>query len=106
LSGFVYPFRKYLNTIVSFFGLHQSSSFRHIIGASFVGTFSHVFLDSLLYPEMNPFYPVFGNPFVGLFSFEAVYNFCVFVGLIGFGFYFLRVLLKPKPIASREDPFT
>jgi membrane-bound metal-dependent hydrolase YbcI (DUF457 family) len=106
LSGFVYPFRKYLNDVVSLFGLHQRSSLRHIIGASFVGTFSHVFLDSLLYPEMNPFYPVLGNPFVGLFSLEAVYSFCVFAGLVGFGFYVLRVLLKPRAIAIGEDPFT
>ncbi|MFW9811039.1 MAG: hypothetical protein ACFFF9_01140 [Candidatus Thorarchaeota archaeon] len=106
LSGFVYPFRKYLNSIVSLFGLHQTSSLRHIIGASFVGTYSHVFLDSFLYAEMNPFFPVLGNPFVNLFTFGAVYNFCLIAGLIGFIGYILRALLKPGSISKGDDSFT
>jgi membrane-bound metal-dependent hydrolase YbcI (DUF457 family) len=105
LSAFIYPFRKYLNTIVSLFGLHQSSSFRHIIAASFVGTYSHIFLDSFLYAEMNPFYPILGNPFVGLFSGGIVYTFCVFAGLVGIIVYVLRAIFKPGDIDSGDGPF-
>lgn len=95
----IYPFRKYLNALVSLFGLHQESTLRHIIPASFIGTYSHVFLDSLLYPEMNPFWPLMGNPFVGIFQFSLVYESCVFLGLLGFGLYIVRVMytqLRPK----------
>lgn len=31
--------------------------------AAFLGTFSHVFLDSFLYPEMYPLFPYMHNPF-------------------------------------------
>lgn len=94
LSVLLYPFRKYLNEIVSFFGLKQESSMRHIISASLIGTYSHVLLDSFLYSEMNPFFPLLGNPFVGLLGFGFVYNLCVVLGLVGFFIYLLRVLLN------------
>ena len=105
LSGFIYPFRKQLNKIVSLFGLYQNSSFRHIIAASLVGTYSHVFLDSLLYVEMNPFFPLLGNPFVDLFLNGAVYTFCVIAGLVGISAYVLRAIFKPGAIDADDDPF-
>jgi membrane-bound metal-dependent hydrolase YbcI (DUF457 family) len=92
LSAIVYPFRTYLNKIVSFFGLHQESSFRHILPASIIGTYSHVFLDSFLYSEMNPFFPLLGNPFVAYIQFAVVYNVCIVMGLAGLGLYIVRVL--------------
>lgn len=105
LSVFVYPFRKYLNKIVSLFGLHQSSSFRHIIAGSLIGTYSHVLLDSFLYTEMNPFFPVLGNPFTGFFLDGTVYTFCVIAGLVSFFAYILRAIFKPGVIATIDDPF-
>lgn len=105
LSVFVYPFRKRLNKIVSLFGLYQSSNFRHIIAASLVGTYSHVFLDSLLYAEMNPFFPILGNPFTGLVLDGAVYTFCIIAGLASFFAYVLRAILKPGVIEIGDDPF-
>lgn len=108
LSLVIWPMRGYLNKIVSLFGLHQESSFRHIFPASIIGTYSHVFLDSLLYPEMNPFYPLIANPFVGIFQFGFVYSSCVFLGLLGFGVYVVRLmysLLKPKQVATENDVF-
>jgi membrane-bound metal-dependent hydrolase YbcI (DUF457 family) len=106
LSVVVYPLRKPLNKLVSLFGLHQRSSFRNIIAAGFVGTYSHVFLDSLLYVEMNPFFPIMGNPFLGLFLIEAVYTFCVIAGFVGFAAYVLRVIFKPGSNDSGDEPFT
>ena len=103
LALVIWPMRGYLNSIASFFGLRQESSFRHILPASIIGTYSHVFLDSLLYPEMNPFYPLIGNPFVGFFQDAFVYNACVFLGMIGFGVYIVRVLylqMKKNQIES------
>jgi len=29
---------------------------------AFIGTYSHIILDSLIYNDMNPFYPITGNP--------------------------------------------
>lgn len=94
LSIGMYPFRKHFNMLVSFFGLKQESSFRHIIPASIIGTYSHVFLDAFLYMEMNPFFPIIGNPFVGLIAGDLVYNLCFSLGFLGFFVYLLRILLN------------
>ncbi|MFX1482813.1 MAG: hypothetical protein ACFFCP_06440 [Promethearchaeota archaeon] len=104
LSVFVYPFRTYLNKIASLFGLHQNSSLRHIMAASFVGTYSHVFLDSFLYAEMNPFFPIIGNPLLGLLSSGDVYMFCVIAGLIGFLGYVLRAIIRPRMSDLNNGP--
>ena len=105
LSICIYPFRKYINEIVSFFGLRQESSFRHILPASLIGTYSHVLLDSFLYVEMNPFFPALGNPFVGFLAFGFVYNLCLVLGIIGFFAYILRVLLNLRVSKIEGDAF-
>ena len=105
LSIGIYPFRKYLNEIVSFFGLEQESSFRHILPASFIGTYSHVLLDSFLYTEMNPFFPLLGNPFVGALAGGFVYNLCFILGVVGFFAYMVRVLLNLRVRRIEGDAF-
>lgn len=105
LSICIYPFRKYLNEIVSFFGLKQESSFRHILPASLIGTYSHVLLDSFLYAEMNPFFPLLGNPFVGFLAGGFVYNLCLVLGAIGFFLYLLRILLNVRINRIEGDAF-
>jgi membrane-bound metal-dependent hydrolase YbcI (DUF457 family) len=94
LSVGIYPCRKSLNKIVSLFGLTQESSFRHIIPACIIGTYFHVLLDSFLYAEMNPFFPLLGNPFLGILSEGFVYTLCLVFAFIGFIAYALRVLLN------------
>jgi len=101
----IYPFRKYLNEIVSFFGLKQESSFQRIILASFIGTYSHVLLDSFLYTEMNPFFPLIGNPFWGLLTSGLVYTLCLVLGFIGFFVYILRIILHVGKSKTESDVF-
>ena len=92
LSFVIWPMRKTLNSIVSLFGLKQESSLRHILPASFIGVYSHVFLDSFIYSEMNPFFPLIGNPFIGILMVSDVYNCCIYLGLLGLGVFILRNL--------------
>jgi membrane-bound metal-dependent hydrolase YbcI (DUF457 family) len=53
--------------------------------ASIAGTWSHVTLDAILYPAMQPFYPISGNPWYGLTSLFVIYGLCVLAFLIGGG---------------------
>ena len=48
-----------LSTIIAAVGVR---SWRWVMGAYF-GGFSHILLDSLVHPEMNPMHPIMGNPF-------------------------------------------
>jgi membrane-bound metal-dependent hydrolase YbcI (DUF457 family) len=72
----VYPLRSLLSRLMTAFRMPQKSSFQKILFTSFVGVYSHVFLDSFLYEEMVPFYPLQGNPFLNMLSPYVVYGFC------------------------------
>jgi membrane-bound metal-dependent hydrolase YbcI (DUF457 family) len=41
-----------------------------------LGVWLHVLTDSFLYPEMNPFWPVKGNPFLAAVSYQTVLLIC------------------------------
>ncbi|RDE12878.1 MAG: hypothetical protein C4K48_09440 [Candidatus Thorarchaeota archaeon] len=108
LTVCIWPLRRYLSRIASILRLHQQSSFRHILPASLIGTYSHVFLDSILYAEMNPLYPLLGNPFLNLVWSISIYDFCVVFGLLGFVLYivrFYRSLSSPTEKETQTSPF-
>lgn len=55
--------------------------------SALAGTLSHVFLDALLYEDMELFYwlPINGNPLAGFISWEIVYFFCIICFIVGAG---------------------
>jgi len=55
--------------------------------AGVLGTTLHVLLDSPLYGDIRPFYPVAMNPLYGFVSPTGVYGFCGLMGLLGLLFY-------------------
>ena len=51
---------------------------------AFIGTFTHVLLDSLMHSDMQPFWPLAGhNPLLFLVNVDAVYRYCFWVGVVG-----------------------
>ena len=91
----VYPLRGLLSRIMLAFRIPQKTSFKKILFTSFVGVCFHVFLDSFLYEEMMPFYPLQGNPFFDLLSafgsYSVVYGFCSITALLGIVLYFYKI---------------
>jgi membrane-bound metal-dependent hydrolase YbcI (DUF457 family) len=58
--------------------------------SAFVGSFSHVFLDSIMHSDLQPFYPInIDNPFLGLISVYILQKFCLYSGLVGASIYYL-----------------
>ena len=56
---------------------------RVAILSGFVGSFSHVLLDALIYPDVSPFWPFTdANLWIGFTSYELEL-FCIFSGLAG-----------------------
>jgi membrane-bound metal-dependent hydrolase YbcI (DUF457 family) len=56
-----------------------------VLAGAFVGTFSHVLLDSLMHAEMSPLAPwAGGNRLLGVLSHEALHQLCMLSGLLGF----------------------
>ena len=57
--------------------------------SAFIGSFSHVFLDSIMHSDVEPFYPVtLSNPFLRVISVEALHKLCLYSGLVGAGVYY------------------
>jgi membrane-bound metal-dependent hydrolase YbcI (DUF457 family) len=103
LAACIWPIRNQLNSIVSLFILRQNSTLLNILPACLIGTYSHVFLDSFIYAEMNPFYPLLGNPFLGIIGSSLVYSFCTFAGLVGVLLYVIRVFYLQPQSAIKES---
>ncbi|MDI6846652.1 MAG: metal-dependent hydrolase [Candidatus Bathyarchaeia archaeon] len=91
----VYPLRDLLNRIMVVFRISQKSSFKKILFASFIGVYSHVFLDSFLYSEMKPLYPLQGNPFVDIIptyiADGVIYGFCGISFIFGVTLYLYKI---------------
>ncbi len=63
--------------------------------SAFVGSFSHVFLDSIMHADMQPLYPfTLFNGLHGYISVEALHKICIYCGLIGAAIYYLVSLRK------------
>jgi hypothetical protein len=41
---------------------------------------------------MNPFFPLIGNPFIGIVPSIFVYSLCIYLGLLGIGVCIVRIL--------------
>jgi hypothetical protein len=78
------------------FGLRRMGQARYLpiswpvaIASAFIGSFSHVLLDSVMHADVEPFAPfMLNNPFLGFISVEVLHKLCLYSGLLGGGLYF------------------
>jgi len=77
--------------ILRLFGLQQETNVKRIISSALIGTYSHIFLDMFMYPEMKPFYPLEENPFLYQLSIVTVYEFCIIAFILAFLLCIVRV---------------
>lgn len=71
------PFKRY-------FPATNHISFASAAVAAFVGTYSHVFLDSIMHADVAPFKPFSSlNPLYGLISWFTLHALCVVLGVFG-----------------------
>lgn len=74
--------------------------------AGVAGTLSHVLLDAPLYGEMEPLYPLSGNPLYCPRLADQVYGFCTATLLLGLAYYAFMLLRQPsglKPSAWKPQ---
>ena len=66
--------------------------------SAFIGTYSHVYLDSIMHLDLQPFYPLYlENDFHGILSLSQLHQLCIYTGIIGgILFYLIQFLLKKK----------
>lgn len=90
--------RGTLAPLMSFFKLEQRTSFKGIVLASLFGICFHILMDSPLYSDIRPFYPLESNPLQGLGMFIGfeIYAFCVLSFTAGGIVYAARLLSRKK----------
>ena len=68
--------------------------------SAFIGTFSHVFLDSIMHLDVEPFFPMsLDNPFYKIMTLIQLHWFCLYSGLLGAGLYYLiQLFLSRKSV--------
>lgn len=65
--------------------------------SAFIGTFSHVFLDSFMHTDIQPYYPIsLKNNFIGIFTVSQIHKFCLYSGLLGSGLFYLVQFFNRK----------
>jgi membrane-bound metal-dependent hydrolase YbcI (DUF457 family) len=65
LTAVMSPTRVVLSPLLSFFKITQESSFPRILLASLSSIYLHILLDSVMHRDIQPFYPLDVNPFLG-----------------------------------------
>ncbi len=57
--------------------------------SAFIGTMSHVLLDSIMHSDVEPFFPFTkNNEFLGLMSVQSLHKVCLYSALVGGALYF------------------
>ena len=52
--------------------------------SAFIGSFSHVFLDSIMHTDVEPFYPItLTNDFHGMVTVTMLHKICMYSGFVG-----------------------
>lgn len=98
----IYFLKGKINKLMVVFRLGQKSSFKKILAASFFGVYFHIVLDSFLYTDIRPFYPLHSNPLYGLVSSTDVYLFSGLSFVLGIALY--AFLLKGNKIPTTATP--
>ena len=71
-----------------------------VFTSAFIGSFSHVLLDSIMHADVEPFFPfLLDNTFTGLISVSTLHKICLYSGLLGTAIYYgiyLKIKLEGK----------
>jgi membrane-bound metal-dependent hydrolase YbcI (DUF457 family) len=78
IIGLVWGLAAYLlfRPVMKLFQVPYQPTLLMMLLSGLFGVWLHVFIDSFLYPEMNPFWPVKGNPFHAAVSYQTVFLIC------------------------------
>ncbi len=100
LAAVMHRFYRPVQEVMQAFGLGQVRQRRRILAAAVAGTWLHVVMDSMLWPDMQPFAPSAWNPFLGLVSLETMYAFTIVAGALAVPVYVYGVYAGwyPEPV--------
>ena len=76
---------------------HQPFTWAASFSAAYIGTFSHVFLDSIMHADMSPWWPFSsGNQLLSIISIDQLHVACLVAGIAGGSAIAIRSKLKVR----------
>ena len=98
LSVVMFKSSNIIGKVMKFFRLDQKVTWKSIIAASLLGVYVHILLDTPLYPDIRPFYPLDLNPyfFSDMSIAISIYMFCIFSFLAGSIVYVVKLALQAR----------
>jgi Domain of unknown function (DUF4184) len=79
------------------FNVPKELTMRVCVVSAFIGTYSHVLLDSIMHADVEPYYPIYlANDINLIISVENLHKFCVYTGLFGIVIFFTIRSVKLK----------
>lgn len=90
LTWLVFSQRMWLRKITDKLRMEQSYSFPSILTGAMIGTWSHVLLDSPLYTDIIPLWPLASNPAFQTISSGTIYAACALSFIPGIAIFIYR----------------
>ena len=94
---------KYLSEVgLRIIGVSKSSnpvniSWRISFVSAFIGTYTHVALDSIMHSDVEPFYPFLkSNSLLGLIGIDELYQYCSYAAFLGAILYFAVLYITKR----------
>ncbi|MDI3539211.1 MAG: hypothetical protein PWR29_444 [Methanolobus sp.] len=81
ITWLLFSQRARLQKVTDRLRIRQTYSFASLFLGSLAGTWSHVLLDSLLYTDIRPLWPLTANPLHGMLGTGTVYLICMLLFL-------------------------
>lgn len=97
LAWLLFSQRRWLQKVTDKLRIEQTYSFMSVISGSIIGTWSHVLLDSFLYTDIRPLWPLTANPLLKAVGSETIYLICLlsFLPAMGiYGYRHLKIMLR------------
>ncbi len=104
LAAVMSKVRESLSPLLSFFKLEQKSSFKTILLASLSGIYIHILLDSRMYMDTRPFFPLDFNPLLSSSTLPGLelYILCFWCGIGATVIYVVRLFLKWRKVTKEN----
>ncbi len=72
------------------FDVNKKLTMRVCVVSAFIGTYSHVLLNSIMHANVEPYYPIYlANDINLIISIESLYKLCLYTGLLGVVVFFI-----------------
>jgi membrane-bound metal-dependent hydrolase YbcI (DUF457 family) len=94
-----YPLKQIWQFLMGLVGLSYQPTLPKMMISGMLGVWLHVFIDCFLYQEMNPFFPIKGNPLYFAVRYLRVFSVCevsLIVAVVIYGWLAIRKFIKEQ----------